>query len=124
MSGPTHGYADDVIRSALAASSGGLNLDAAHCAIQDALEAMQKQASALKEASYDGRSPEIIARAFNHTGKTADELFRLLEFAKGQPDSRPDLGTDWLRALTDEQLKTVARWVDENLREQEAEVGE
>jgi len=48
----------------------------------------------------------------------------LLEFAKGQPDSRPDLGTDWLRALTDEQLKTVARWVDENLREQEAEVGE
>ena len=49
---------------------------------------MQKQARALKEASYDPKKPEIVARAFNHTGKTADELFRLLEFAKGQPDSR------------------------------------
>ncbi len=121
MSGPTHRYADDVIRSALAASSGGLDLEAAHCAIQDALEAMQKQARALKEASYEGRSPEIVARAFNHTGKTADELFRLLEFAKGQPDSRPDLGRDWLGVLTDEQLETVGRWVAEGAARADAE---
>jgi hypothetical protein len=42
-----------------------------------------------------------------HAMKSADGLYRLVEFAAGRPDSRPDKATDWLRGLTDEQLRIV-----------------
>jgi hypothetical protein len=35
-----------------------------------------------------------------------------MEFASGRPDSRADVGTDWVRALTDEQLRTVSGWIE------------
>jgi hypothetical protein len=35
-----------------------------------------------------------------------------MEFASGRPDSRADAGTDWLRGLTDEQLRTVSGWIE------------
>jgi hypothetical protein len=41
-------------------------------------------------------------------------LVRLMEFASGRPDSRADVGTDWLRALTNEQLAIVSGWVEAN----------
>ncbi len=118
MSGPTHGYAEDVIREALAASTGGLDLDMASQAIQDAVEALKKQAEALKQSTYDPNKPEAIARAFHHTAKVIDEITRLMEFSKGRPDTRaavlPSQDKDWLQALTDEQLDTLGRWLEEN----------
>ena len=122
--GPTHGYAQHVIREALVASTGGLDLDVACQAIQDAVEALKKQAEALKQSTYDRNKPDSIARAFHHTAKVIDEITRLMEFAKGHPDSRPDLGSDWLRVLTDEQLAQVMRWVKENEQAEQAEIGE
>ncbi len=124
MKGPTDGYADSVIQNAMAASAGGLDLDLAARAIQDAMEALTRQAEVLKQATYDPTKPEQVGRTFAYTAKVVDEITRLTHFAKGQPDSRPNLGNEWLRALTDEQLEMVARWIDENGREQEAEVGE
>jgi hypothetical protein len=47
-----------------------------------------------------------------HAMKSADGLYRLVEFAAGRPDSRPDKATDWLRGLTDEQLRIVQGWVE------------
>src|SRR4030095_9866711 len=55
-----------------------------------------------------------IARSAAHAMKSADGLVRLMEFASGRPDSRADLGTDWLRALTNEQLTRVSAWMDTN----------
>jgi hypothetical protein len=40
----------------------------------------------------------------------------LLQFAKGAPDSRPDLGGDWLRGLSTAQLAQVQAWVEANAR--------
>ena len=103
---------DDVLSEALRMASAGLDLDGAGSALQDAVEALGKQARRLKEANYEGLDPVSVARALAHTGRVIDDLARLVAFAKGQPDSRPDHGLDWLKALTDEQLKVVQGWME------------
>lgn len=55
-------------------------------------------------------SLSAVAKAMKATGDTADTTARLLEFAKGQPDSRPDGGTrEYLRYLTDAELVELHR---------------
>jgi hypothetical protein len=56
--------------------------------------------------------PDLVARALGHAMKSADSLVRLQEFATGRPDSRPDMGTAWLKALTNEQLAIVSGWIE------------
>jgi hypothetical protein len=46
-----------------------------------------------------------------------------MEFATGRPDSRPDMGSDWLRGLTNEQLAIVQGWVEANGGSGGAELG-
>ena len=79
----------------------------------DCLEQIRCPLKALEATDYTGMSPDQVARAVAHTTKAADVLFRLVEFARGKPDRRLDLGTDWLRGLSDEQLRTVQRWIEE-----------
>ena len=78
-------YADRVVREAMLAATGGLDPDRVAQAVTDIVEAIAKQ---------------------------ADGVFRLVEFASGRPDNRPDKATDWLRGLTDEQLRIVQGWVE------------
>lgn len=117
-------YADSVIHEALITASGGLDLEMAGRALQDALEALAAQAAALKKAKYepeDGNIPwHAIARSMTHTAKMIDGIARLLQFAKGQPDSRPDLRAGFLASLTDEQITQIEEWVQENKRRQTA----
>jgi hypothetical protein len=114
---PTDGtptdYADRVLREAMTAATAGLDATAAEAALTSATQAIAKQMKALEATDYVGMSPDQVARAVAHTTKAADVLFRLVEFARGKPDSRPDIGTDWLRGLSDEQLRTVQRWIEE-----------
>ncbi len=118
-------YAEQIMKDAMLASTQGLDLETTGKAKQAAVEALLKQAEALRLADYPPKKFAEIARALAHTTKMLDGLTRLEQFAKGQADSRPDLGKDWLQLLTDEQLRTVMRWVDENdRREQEADVAE
>jgi hypothetical protein len=56
--------------------------------------------------------PSEVARAMAHAAKAGDTVVRLLEFASGRPDSRADVGTDWLRGLTNEQLAIVSGWIE------------
>jgi hypothetical protein len=81
-------------------------------AVTDIIEAIAKQAAVLKAATYAPEDYEKIARSMAHAMKSADGVFRLVEFAAGRPDSRPDKGMDWLRALTDEQLRIVQGWIE------------
>ena len=85
------------------------------------VDALYKQAEALKQADYKPGDYERIARAMAHAMKSADGLYRLVEFAAGWPDSRPDRAPDWLRGLTDEQLRTVQGWVEANATANEME---
>jgi hypothetical protein len=60
--------------------------------------------------TVDGQSLDIDAETPARTITGAKH--RLMEFASGRPDSRADAGTDWLRGLTDEQLRTVSGWIE------------
>ena len=109
-------YADRVVREAMLAASGGLDADKVAEVVAKVVDAVHKQAEALKQADYKPGDYERIARAMAHAMKSADGLYRLVEFAAGRPDSRPDKATDWLRGLTDEQLRTVQSWIEANGR--------
>jgi hypothetical protein len=51
-----------------------------------------------------------VAKAMKATGDTADTMVRLAQFAKGNPDSRPELlGKDFLALLTDAELQELER---------------
>ena len=117
---PSTDYADRVLREAMAAATGGLDPAGAEQALEHAVKAIAKQMAALEATDYQGMSADQVARAVAHTTKAADVLFRLVEFSRGKPDSRPDLGTDWLRALNDEQLRTVQRWIEDRERKESA----
>jgi hypothetical protein len=112
MRQPDETYADRVVREALVAATGGLDADRVAEVVTKVVEAIDKQAAALKAATYKPEDYERIARAMAHAMKSADGLYRLVEFAAGRPDSRPDKATDWLRGLTDEQLRIVQGWVE------------
>src|SRR5262249_19091279 len=109
-------YADRVLREAMAAATGGLDPAAAGDALTNAIKAIAKQMAVLEQRDYADMSAAEVARAVAHTTKAGGVLSRLREFARGKPDRRPDVGTDWLRALSDEQLRAVQRWIEESER--------
>ena len=135
MSDPELSYADRVLREAMVSVGGGLDLDLASRGISEALGAVVKIAEELNRRPFAPRvvkvtcecgktvsvtvasKPEELARAMAHAAKVVDELKRLSEFAKGQPDSRPGdargAGRDVLKLLTDEQLGVVTGWLAE-----------
>jgi hypothetical protein len=115
MTSADEAYADRVVKAAMVAATGGLDPDRVAQVVSNVVEAIDKQAAALKAAIYR-QDFEKIARSMAHAMKSADGLDRLVEFAAGRPDSRPDKATDWLRGLTDEQLAQVQRWIEANER--------
>jgi len=124
MSQADETYADRVVREAMVAATGGLDADRVAEVVTKVVEAIDKQAAALKAATYRPEDYERIARAMAHAMKSADGLFRLVEFAAGRPDSRPDKATDWLRGLTNEQLRIVEGWVEKNAQPNQTEPAE
>jgi hypothetical protein len=115
-------------------ASGGLDPEVTRRALRDFQEAIAKQAAELKGAKYKRRTvqakclgcrtvqkfvlaaadPDVLARASTATAKAADTFARLGEFLSGRADSRPDGGGDWLRMLSDEQIRQVQGWVEAN----------
>src|SRR5262249_16507836 len=107
-------YANRVVHEAMVAATGGLDADRGAAAVADIVGAGGGMGGGLKEGAFKRIDYEKIARAMAHAMKTADGIYRLVEFAAGRPDSRPDKATDWLRALTDEQLRIVEGWIEAN----------
>jgi hypothetical protein len=105
---------DAMLEEILNRASDGLSFDDATHGIAYAVKALRAQLEALSTKAYGHMKPEIVARCAAQTMKATDELYRLVQFAKGAPDSRPDLGGDWLRGLTNAQVLQVQRWVEEN----------
>jgi hypothetical protein len=136
MSQPTEYLIDPALKEAMADACDGLDFETAKGALTDIIAAIAAQAKALANADYDTKrpakvacpeckhkfvasvpvSPADAARSLAHTMKAGDEIFRLLQFAKGAPDSRPDVGADWLRALDAEQLAIVTEMINANAR--------
>lgn len=113
-------------------ASDGLDLQEIRAALSDTLTALGHQAKALAGADFGADrvrevccpkcrakfdvgvpfNPTDVARAQAHSAKVLDEVFRLLRFAQGQADSRPDTGAEWLRALSAEHLRMVQGWIE------------
>jgi hypothetical protein len=80
--------------------------------LNDAILAMAKIAKALKDADYTKMKPENAAKCIQQLAKMVDETTRLMEFAKGNPDSRPDIGVqDFLKYLSNEQFVQLNEWI-------------
>ena len=107
-------YADRQLREAIKIASSGLDLAFLSDAQQNLVEALREQSRVLKDAKYDNKSPDAVARATAHTMKALDMVTRLAEFSRGNPDSRPALQGDWLQGLTEEQLGQVQVWLEAN----------
>ena len=108
-------YGGKVLRGAMD-DVGGTTIDAdtASEAIQAALESLKKQALLLKDADYSKLDPKSLSQTLAYTAKMVDEVTRLLEFAQGRADSRPDLGLQsFLEVLSDEQVRILETWVKE-----------
>src|SRR3972149_1038618 len=97
-------YADRQLREAIKIASSGLDLALLADAQQDLAMALREQARILKDAQYEKKTPEAIARATAHTMKALDMLTRLAEYSRGKPAPRPALQGDWLQGLTEDQL--------------------
>jgi hypothetical protein len=131
-----HEAVDRFLQETLSAVSSYVDLDEAAVAIKEGLQAVAKQLAALNATDYKAKAlqgvcvctpdckhrvtmkapwkPDELARAAAHTMKVVDEATRLAAFAKGAPDSRPDLGgsnRDILQLLTPDQLITLEAWV-------------
>lgn len=133
---------DQFLREVLAEASGGLDGELTRVALGDMQKAIAAQMKALASKKYQrkrmeikttctgcgrgekhrvvlpGYEPESVARAAVATAKAGDTLARLSEFLAGKPDSRPEeVGRDWLRALSNEQVAVVMGWVEAAGRE-------
>ena len=126
---------DRFLHETLVAAHGGLDPDLMQKSLRDFQEALVRQMAHMKKAKYKRRKvesrcpsckvyskftlpqadPESVGRAMVAMTKAIDTASRLSEFLAGKPDSRPAaVGTDWLRGLTDEQLRIVQGWVEAN----------
>jgi hypothetical protein len=65
-----------------------------------------------------GISPEAGGKTLAYVAKVVNEQARLLEFAKGKPDSRTDVVGigELLKVLTGEQFTQVSAWIDEGMK--------
>jgi len=114
-------YGDMISEELLKDATGGVDRDKVYEAITDSIEALKKQAQALKDATYPIDKFEQVSKAMAHTSKVVDGLARLLELLKGNADSRPDAGYGAiLEVLEPHQLDIVKAMVDENRRKAEA----
>lgn len=111
---------DRMLDEVMARASDGLDFGMATGAITDGVMAIRRQLRALAKKSYKNLDAAVVSRCVAQTTKALDDLFRLLQFAKGNPDSRPDVGSDWLRGLKKEQLDQVQLWLEQNQAEAEA----
>ena len=113
-------YADKLIREAFVDVNDGLDVQTGRKCLRSLGVALLKQCERLERADYQKLSPSETAKANHYTVKGADVLFRLIQFAQGEADSRPEIvgahaGQNWLEVLTREQLTQVKGWVRQNL---------
>ena len=129
-----HGV-DALLHEAMVGASGGFDPEMMQKALRDMQAALVRQMEFMKKAKYKRRKvearcpacqtrakftlpqadPESVGKASTAMAKAMDTVVRMGEFLSGRPDSRPgDVGRDWLRGLTDEQLRTVQGWIEAN----------
>jgi DNA-binding transcriptional regulator YiaG len=66
-------------------------------------------------------APDSVAKTMAYTGKFVDEIYRLLSFSQGGPDSRQELSLgDLVKYLLPSEFEQFCKWVEEGKRRAEA----
>ena len=115
-------YADRMIKNAMANITGEIDFDVAsrtegNCfqALESSTAIIAKRMKEIESGTVDANvTTPILAKMISHITKSVDECYRLLQFADGKPDSRPDAGASLLALLTPEQLGIFNGWIEEN----------
>ena len=115
-------YAERQLRATLLEITGGIDMEVARRTIGNAFEALEYSTRICRDRlknmvgapQTENISIPELARTVNYLAKSVDEAYRLLQFADGKPDSRPEFGNGFLAALKPDQLEQVSRWVEEN----------
>ncbi|HEY4761890.1 MAG TPA: hypothetical protein VIH42_15025 [Thermoguttaceae bacterium] len=81
------------------------------------LDGMAEKLSVTREwlEKFEGQvSAMEVGKTMAYTAKTIDEVYRLLSFASGGPDSRPQISVgDLLKYLTADQFNLFVEWVEQ-----------
>src|SRR5512143_843921 len=68
------------------------------------------------------QNPEKVAHTMAFTAKMIDSIYRVLSFAGGGPDSRPEFSlADMLKFLSPEQFEQFVGWIDEGKKRVQVE---
>lgn len=109
----TEAWVDTVHREALASAT-GLDIVSLTAVEQHIVNGLLKAAESFPDRDFLKLTPEQLAKTVSYMGKFLDEIHRLSEFARGHADSRPEIAGDWMRGLTEAQLRQVLMWAKEN----------
>lgn len=84
-------------------------------------EVVKTQSELLKKANWKKMKPDVIAKALSYNVKSLDEMYRMAEFSRGNPDSRTEvISLDMiLDQLTEDQLEQLQMWIEENKKAKE-----
>jgi len=113
MTDSTDSWVDTVQRESLAAAT-GLDIVSLTSVEQHIVNGLLKAAEDFPSRDFSKLTPEQLAKTVSYMGKFLDEIHRLSEFARGHADSRPEIAGDWMRGLTETQLRQVLAWTKEN----------
>jgi hypothetical protein len=99
-------------------------------ALNQSIVAMKKIATRLANTDYDdcdeceecgrkGLSPDLAAKTLGYIAKVVSETTRLLEYAKGNAESRTEVKglEDLLRVLKPNQFEQVCTWIEQGENE-------
>ena len=106
-------WVDTVHREALASAT-GLDIVTLTAVEQHIVSGLLKASQDFPTRDFSKLTPEQLAKTVSYMGKFLDEIHRLSEFARGHADSRPEIAGDWMRGLTEGQLRQVLAWTKEN----------
>ena len=78
----------------------------------NALKLMLERLANAQPGEYAEGSFKDVAQSSAYVAKVVDEMTRLIQFMRGEPDSRQEVVVDELvRRLSPEQLDTLDKWV-------------
>jgi len=117
------------IEAELRKSSVLTRVEAAINSLDYASEALEKLSKHMASIDYGdqnpcehcgrkGITPEAGGKTLAYVAKVVNEQARLLEFAKGKPESRTEVAglAELFKVLTGEQFQQVSGWIDEGLK--------
>ena len=109
-------YVAETIEAAMLAATSGLDLATIGQIISLNLQNMLKLSQELGRRDLTDPKQvktQEIPKMIGYSAKMIDETFRMVQYAKGNPDGRPEGGAEWLSALTDAQFRQLKQWVAE-----------